>query len=81
MRGRKRTTGKFQTVEELEEAVQFFSQTQSEFQTARTCGVSATTVRNILERAKKRELMEGAAGLENEIAFQQLEARLNTYPN
>ena len=51
-RGRKRTTGKYQTVEELEEMVQFFSQTQSEAQTARACGVSPATVRNILERTK-----------------------------
>jgi len=53
-RGRKRTTGKYQTVEELEEMVQFFSQTQGEFQTARTCGVSPTTVKNILERLKEK---------------------------
>ena len=53
-RGRKRTTGKYQTVEELEEMVQFFSQTQGEFQTARTCGVSAGTVRNILARNKEK---------------------------
>ena len=54
MRGRKRTTGKYQTVEELEEAVQFFCQTQSEFQAARTCGVSPATVRNILGRLKEK---------------------------
>ena len=54
-RGRKRTTGKYQTVEELEEMVQFFSQTQGEFQTARTCGVSPTTVRNILERTREKK--------------------------
>jgi DNA invertase Pin-like site-specific DNA recombinase len=53
-RGRKRTTGKYQTVEELEEMVQFFSQTQGEFQTARTCGVSPTTVKNILARNKEK---------------------------
>ena len=54
-RGRKRTTGKYQTVEELEEMVQFFSQTQGEFQAARTCGVSPTTVRNILERTREKK--------------------------
>lgn len=52
--GRKRTTGKYQTVEELEEMVQFFSETQSEFQAARTCGVSTATVRNILRRLKEK---------------------------
>ena len=55
MKGRKRTTGKYQTVEELEDAVQFFSETQGEFQAARTCGVSPGTVRNILQRLKERE--------------------------
>jgi len=55
VKGRKRTTGKYQTVEELEDAVQFFSETQGEFQAARTCGVSPGTVRNILQRLKERE--------------------------
>ena len=55
MRGRKRTTGKYQTVEELEEMVQFFSEAQGEFQAARTCGVSPGTVRNILERLKAQK--------------------------
>ena len=54
--GRKRTTGKYQTVQELEDAVQFFSETQGEFQAARTCGVSPSTVRNILERTKEKTM-------------------------
>lgn len=54
MRGRKRTTGKYQTVEELEEMVQFFSEAQGEFQAARTCGVSPATVRNILGRLREK---------------------------
>jgi len=47
---RRKTTGKYQTREELEEAVRFFYGYQSQAQVARTTGVSETTVKNILEK-------------------------------
>ena len=83
-RGRKRTTGKYQTVKELEEMVQFFSQTQDEAQVGRTCGISPATVRNILERTKEKNMSVFNSGstptiesLREEIA--KLNAALNCF--
>lgn len=48
-KGRAKTTGRFETREDLEEAVLMYCRRQSIAQVARTCRVSETVVRRILE--------------------------------
>lgn len=48
-KGRAKTTGRFETREELEAAVLMYCRRQSIAQVARTCRVSETVVRRILE--------------------------------
>lgn len=47
-RGRAKTTGRFETREELEAAVLMYCRRQSIAQVARTCRVSETVVRGVL---------------------------------
>ena len=54
-RGRPKTTGKYDTTEELVSNVWFFFKSQNQAQVARTCQVSETTVANILKQKKPKE--------------------------
>lgn len=49
IRGRKPTTGKYNTRKELVDAIHFFYSYQTQAQVARTTGVSETTVKHILK--------------------------------